>query len=36
MLVRLGRAVPVFGMLRIDETTAFLLDVIYIFYLEVV
>jgi hypothetical protein len=33
-LVHLNRAVPTFGALRIDEFTAFLLDVICIFYLE--
>jgi hypothetical protein len=27
---------PVFGALRIDELTVFLLDVIYIFYIDVV
>jgi hypothetical protein len=33
--VRLHRAVLALGVLRIDEPTAFLLDVIYVFYLDV-
>jgi hypothetical protein len=36
LLVRLDRAVLVFGVLRIDEPTTFLLDVICVFYLDVV
>jgi hypothetical protein len=35
-LVRLDRAVPAFGLLRIDELTVFLLDVICVFYFNVV
>jgi hypothetical protein len=35
LLVRLDRAVPAFGALRIDEPMAFLLDVICVFYLDV-
>jgi hypothetical protein len=35
LLVRLDRVVPALGALRIDEPTAFLLDVIYVFYLDV-
>jgi hypothetical protein len=36
LLVHLERAAPALGMLRIDEPTVFLLDVICIFYLDVV
>jgi hypothetical protein len=36
LLVRLDRAVPAFGALRIDEPTTFLLDVIYVFHHDVV
>jgi hypothetical protein len=36
LLVRLDRVAPTFGARRIDEFTAFLLDVICIFYLDVV
>jgi hypothetical protein len=36
MLVCLDRAVPAFGALRIDEPTAFLLNIICILYLDVV
>jgi hypothetical protein len=35
-LVRFDRVVPAFSAHRIDELMAFLLDVIYIFYLDVV
>jgi hypothetical protein len=35
MLVRLDRAVPALGALRIDEPTAFLLDISCVFYLDV-
>jgi hypothetical protein len=35
LLVHLDRAVPALGALRIDEPTAFLLDVICVFYLDV-
>jgi hypothetical protein len=34
LLVRLDRAVPALGTLCIDEPTVFLLDVIYVFYLD--
>jgi hypothetical protein len=36
LLVCLDRAVPMFGTLRIDEPTTFLLDAICVFYLNVV
>jgi hypothetical protein len=36
LLVRLDRAVPAFGALHIDEPTTFLLDVVCVFYLDVV
>jgi hypothetical protein len=35
LLVRVDGAMPVLGVLHIDEPTAFLLDVICIFYLDV-
>jgi hypothetical protein len=34
LLVHLDRVVPVLGTLRIDEPTAFLLDLICVFYLD--
>jgi hypothetical protein len=36
LLVHLDHVVPAFGTLRIDEFTVFLLDVICIFYLDVI
>jgi hypothetical protein len=34
LLIRLDRVVPALGLFHIDEPTTFLLDVIYVFYLD--